>query len=154
MPSGWRIQKAQYADTAFSGEGARQYRGRWHSPGVPVVYLSSHQSLAALEVLVRTRPLTPAEEYVLIGAEWDDKLMETCRASDLPAQWRTAPPVPETIAIGNQWLREARSAVLAVPSAIIPAEMNYLLNPEHPDFRSIRIGKPVPFDFDPRLLDR
>ncbi|MBA2432688.1 MAG: RES family NAD+ phosphorylase, partial [Chthoniobacterales bacterium] len=51
MPSGWRIQKARYATTAFSGEGARQYRGRWHSRGVPVVYLSSHQSLAALEVL-------------------------------------------------------------------------------------------------------
>lgn len=154
MPSGWRIQKAQFAATAFSGEGARRFRGRWNSPGLAVIYLSEHRSLAALEVFVRTRPLLPTGEYVLAGAEWDENLIETCRASQLPRRWRASPAIPDTVAIGDRWLREARSAVLAVPSAIIPAERNFLINPAHRDFRKIRIHKPDPFEFDLRLLRR
>ena len=154
MPSGWRLQKAIYAATAFSGEGARRYRGRWNSRGVAVVYLSEHQSMAALELLVGIRPLSPADGYVMIGAEWDARLMETRRENQLPADWRISPPGHGTIAIGDRWVREARSAVLAVPSAIIPAETNFVINPAHPDFRRIRIGKPKPFEFDPRVLNR
>lgn len=154
MASGWRIQKARYAATAFSGEGARRFRGRWNSRGVPVIYLSEHQSLAALEVFVRTRPLSPSEDYAVARAEWDDRLMQVCRASELPAGWRMSPATPETVAIGDRWLREARAAVLAVPSAIIPAETNFLINPAHPDFRRVQIAKPMPFEFDPRLRHR
>ncbi len=154
MPSGWRIQKAKYAAIAFSGEGGRRFRGRWNSRGLRIIYLSAHQSLAALEVFVRTQPLSPGDEFVVAGAEWEESLMETCGVSELPAGWRTSPPHPETVAIGDRWVREERSAVLAVPSAIIPAERNFLLNPAHRDFRRIRIGKPAPFDFDPRMLHR
>lgn len=149
---GWRIQKAKYASTAFSGEGARRVRGRWNSRGVAVVYLAEHQALAALEVFLQTQPLSPAENYVIIGADWDESLMETCGVSGLPLEWRASPATASTIAIGDRWVRETRSAVLAVPSAIIPAAKNFLINPAHPDFRRIRIHKPGPFDFDPRML--
>jgi RES domain-containing protein len=154
MPSGWRIQRAKYAATAFSGEGARRYRGRWNSRGVPVVYLSAHQSLSAREVIVRAQPLSLLNEHVVVGAEWDEAITETFAAHRLPTGWRASPALPATVEIGDRWLREARSAVLAVPSAIIPAETNFLLNPAHPDFARIRIRKPEPFVFDPRLLNR
>jgi len=153
MPVGWRIEHARHARTAFSGEGARLYGGRWNSRGRPVVYLSSAQSLAALEVFVHHRPLSPRDEYVIISAQWEDALTERLEG-ELPRDWRMEPPGASSMSVGDRWLAEARSVVLAVPSAIIPAETNYLINPAHSDFRRIRIGKPERFVFDPRLLQR
>jgi len=155
MPLGWRIGNALHAKTIFSGEGARRYGGRWNSPGRNrLIYLSEHQSLALLEVFIHTQPLSPLEEYVVISAEWDGVLMETVALRSLPQNWRTEPPGPATTAFGDLWAREMRSAVLATPSVVVPAEFNYLINPAHPDFPRIKIGKPVPFVFDPRLYDR
>lgn len=73
------------------------------------------------------------------------------RPSELVAGWRTTPP-PESLAeIGARWLEAKHTLVLAVPSAIIPSDLNYLLNPLHPHFKRIRIGRPEPFYFDPRF---
>jgi RES domain-containing protein len=89
---------------------------------------------------------------VAIPVEFDESLIETLPASALPADWTEEPPSPSTKSIGDRWVKEARSAVLEVPSVIINAEPNYLLNLEHRDFKKLSIGKPVPFAFDPRLL--
>lgn len=145
----WRIVKEKHAATAFSGEGARLFGGRWNSPGVGLVYTSSAQSLAVLESLVHLNPPV-LFKYVAIPVEFDSALVET--PASLPADWADQPAPPSTQALGDLWARESRSAVLQLPSVIIPAEANYLLNPTHPDFRKIAIGKPVAFCFDPRLL--
>ncbi len=152
MLSGWRIDKPRRA--AFSGEGARRFGGRWNSPGVAVVYLSEHQSLAALEIFVHLQPLIPQEKYLAYFAEWDEAQMEALSVKKLPSDWRASPPGPATMQIGDRWAREARSAVLAVPSAIVPAERNFLFNPAHPNFRQVRLHKPVEFVFDARLVGR
>jgi len=152
MPSGWRIDKPRRS--AFSGEGARRFGGRWNSPGVAVVYLSEHQSLAALEVFVHLQPLIPHEKYLAYFVEWDAAQMEELSLKKLPPDWRASPPGPATMQIGDQWVREARSVVLAVSSAIVPAERNFLLNPAHPRFRQVRLHKPIDFVFDPRLVGR
>lgn len=152
MGSGWRIDKP--GREAFSGEGARLYGGRWNSPGVPMVYLSEHQSLAALEIMVHQQPLTPRGKYLAYLATWDDAQLERFSAKKLPANWRASPPESANMALGDQWVREQRSLLLALPSAIVPHEMNYLLNPVHPDFAKLKIQKPISFDFDPRLLGR
>jgi RES domain-containing protein len=60
----------------------------------------------------------------------------------------------ETKKIGDRWIQEGRSAALALPSAISPADTNFLLNPDHRDFKRIRIASPIDFEFDPRLLNR
>lgn len=151
MPEAWRIIKEKHAATALSGDGARLFGGRWNSRGIRVVYTSSTNSLAALESLVHLNPPV-LFNYVAIRIEFDDALLETIPPKALPADWRVEPPPPSSKAIGDAWVREARSAVLAVPSVIIPGEPNYLLNPEHPEFREISISKPAPFAFDPRLL--
>jgi RES domain-containing protein len=76
------------------------------------------------------------------------------RSSNLPSTWR-ATPAPEALAdIGMRWIEAGASAVLAVPSAIIPHELNYLLDPRHAHFGRIRVGLPEPFSFDPRLRKR
>ena len=151
MPEAWRIVKAKHAATAFSGEGAAKTGGRWNSRGVPVVYASSTKSLAALETLVHLNPPMPFK-YVAFRLQFDGALIEKVPLNRLPADWRVEPPPPSTKAIGDAWLREVRPAVLALPSVIVPGELNYLLNPAHPAFKRISIGKPERFAFDPRLL--
>lgn len=149
MKQAWRIVKEKHASTAFSGEGARLYGGRWNSPGTGVVYTSGSKALAALESLVHLNPPV-IFKCVAIPIEFDDALVEKLTA--LPLDWTEKPPPPANMEIGDLWAKAARSAVLELPSAIIPGEPNYLLNPAHPDFNKIAIGKPEPFSFDPRLL--
>ncbi len=151
MLEAWRIVKAKHAATAFSGEGAARTGGRWNSRGVRVIYTSSTQSLAVLESLVHLNP--PVRfHYVAMRVGFDKALVETVPPQSLPADWQAEPPASSTERLGDRWVREARSAVLALPSVIIPGEVNYLLNPTHPDFKRIAIGKPERFAFDPRLL--
>jgi RES domain-containing protein len=151
MPEAWRIVKARHLATAFSGKGAADFGGRWNSRGVAVVYASGTKSLAALETLVHLNP--PVRfKYVVIRIKIPDLIVTALHARNLPRNWRTEPPPPSTRRIGDDWVRTGRSAVLALPSVIIPGELNYLLNPAHPDFKRITVGKPEKFNFDPRLI--
>ena len=151
MLRAWRIVKRRHTGRAFDGEGARLYGGRWNSPGVPVVYVAESRALAALEVLAGLQSRTTLEAYVLIEVHFDEALVEELGPDSLPDVWRTSPPRPETQAIGDRWVREARSAVLRVPSVLIPAEFNFVLNPAHPEFGTVEIQDPMSFKLDPRL---
>jgi RES domain-containing protein len=151
MPEAWRIVKEKHAVTAFSGEGAAKTGGRWNSRGVPVIYTSGTRALAALECLVHLNPPV-LFKYVAIPVKFDDALVETFPVKSLPPDWQTEPPPPSTKITGDAWVREARSAMLALPSVIISSELNYLINPAHPDFKKLSLGKPDPFALDPRLL--
>lgn len=151
MASGWRIVPENRAHDAFIGEGAKLYGGRWNSSGVAVVYGSQHKSLAALELLVH-RDSRKSHRFTAFLFQFPESLVETVPLPGLPEDWRQEPPPPSTQQIGDAWMRESRSAILAVPSIIIPEELNYVLNPAHSDFRKITIGKPQDFAFDARLL--
>jgi RES domain-containing protein len=90
--------------------------------------------------------------FVAIPADVpEDASITRIRIADLVAGWRTTPPLQSLAEIGARWLEAKYTLMLAVPSAIIPSDLNYLLNPLHPQFRRIRIGRPEPFTFDPRL---
>lgn len=147
----WRIVKTRYADEAFRGEGARRYGGRWTSPGRPVVYTAEHASLAALEVLVHLGSSRLLNAYSILRCEFDSALLRTLVPADLPVDWRSAPAPVSLRQIGDRWLTEQASPVLGVPSAVIPLEHNYLINPLHPEFPRLTLGSPEPFGFDPRL---
>ncbi len=150
MPVAWRLVKERHATTAFSGEGAARVGGRWNSRGRRLVYTSATQSLAVLESLVHLDPAM-VFRYVMIRAEFPESLVETLAPSVLPRGWRDEPPPSATKWIGDQWVRDCRSAVLAVPSVIVPGEINYLLNPAHDDFAKMKQGDPLPFGIDARL---
>ena len=154
MASAWRIVRASRAKTAFTGEGPWRYGGRWNSPGARVVYVSEHQSTAAFEIFIHRVPFILAEKYKAFRLEWPNSLTEIFPVTKLPANWRVSPSPAETKEIGDRWAQERRSAVLALPSAISPVDTNFLLDPEHPDFKRIRIHPPIDYDFDPRLLGR
>ncbi|HRH82575.1 MAG TPA: RES domain-containing protein [Thiobacillaceae bacterium] len=147
----WRLVTARFADTAFSGEGARLYGGRWNRKGQPVVYTAGSQSLAVLEMMVQDEPLRA--RYVMIPATLPKGLkMERIQVTDLPADWRDPAAREALRERGGEWLGRRSSAVLAVPSAVIPAETNYLLNPLHPAYAHIEICVGQLFATDSRLL--
>lgn len=151
MQTVWRITTARFASTAFSGEGARRYGGRWNPKGWEVVYTAESQSLALLELMVQDDPLRA--HYVLIPAHLPSGLPETrIDAEQLPGDWRTIGARDVLHAIGQAWLQDMQTAVLNVPSAVVPAERNYLLNPRHPDFARITLGEPQSLQTDTRLL--
>ena len=146
----WRITKAKYAPSAFTGEGARLYPGRWNLRGDAMVYTAGTLSLAVLEMLVHLKRRDTLERYVLFRL--DIPAQSVFRPRRFPPGWADREP-PEAVArFGSDWLASGRGCALRVPSAIVPAEHNYLLNPLHPRFAEIAIGEPEPFAFDPRLL--
>jgi len=148
----WRIVKARFADDAFSGEGSRLHPGRWHSAGHRVVYTSSSLPLATLELLVHVSRNDTAHGYSVLNCWFPEAIVENVDYSHLPNDWRAYPPPAALQQLGNEWLRSRSSAVLCVPSAVLETEVNYLINPEHEDFRSVDVGLPYPFSLDSRLV--
>jgi RES domain-containing protein len=152
MPTAWRIVKKRHAESAFDGEGARQYGGRWNSPGIPIAYASETRALCLLEVLAGLGSVRPLQSYVLVPVTFDDSLVLSVPQDRLPSEWRQSPPPPSTQWIGDEWASQERSAILRVPSVIVPDEHNYLLNPLHPNFQHIQIGSPEAITIASRLL--
>lgn len=152
----WRLVKSRFAATAFDGEGARRQAGRWNSEGTPVVYAASTVSLAALELLVHADVEDMPPGYVVIPVDIPQSVrIESVEISTLPKRWRDSAPYPRQCqSLGDAWIASKRTAVLTVPSVVVPMERNYLLNPAHPDFRKLVIGKPEIFRFDARLMPR
>jgi RES domain-containing protein len=149
----WRIVSTEWAHAAFTGEGGLAHSSRWNKRGTRVVYTAGSLSLATLEILVNVpTSVIATKRYVAIAASFDEKLVRRVRMEDLPPNWSQYPATLATKELGTLWVEAGTSAVLAVPSSLIPSEVNFLLNPSHPDFRKISIGKPDTFRFDERLM--
>ncbi len=147
----WRMVTARFIDTAFSGEGARRYGGRWNHKGVPLVYTAGSQSLAMLEMLVQDEPLRA--RYFMMPAEIPSGLrMDQVNLDQLPPDWREHSARERLRTIGTEWATQQSSPILAVPSTVVTAETNYLLNPKHPDFAKMSIGEPQELVTDLRLI--
>lgn len=150
----WRIVQFQHVNSAFDGEGARLYGGRWNHSGVPMVYAADSKPLALLELLVHVESHLLLETYACIPAEFDDSIVRILGASHLPPHWNRYPAPMATKDLGTLWAQKLESAVLQVPSSLVPEQRNYLLNPKHPDFVKITIGRPESLRIDPRLKKR
>ncbi len=146
----YRLCRASYPP--YDGEGAKHAGGRWNSKGSRVIYMSENRSLAVLEILVHLSDVLP-DKYVLGSAEIPEDAIEPVSERELPRNWATLTVAEQTATrkLGDRWLRERSSVVLSVPS-VTSGERNFLLNPEHPEFRRIALHDPVPFRFDARLL--
>ncbi len=156
----WRLTKAKHAATALSGYGSVLRAGRWHRRGVPVVYAAASPALALLETLVHVEDAEAllAFDYaavpIRLTEDFGEGGIERLPEEDLPADWRAWPWPASMQALGTRWMREKRSALLSVPSAVVPHERNYLVNPQHPRFGELEVGPPEPFPVDPRLARR
>ncbi len=117
-----------------------------------MVYTADSLSLAALECLVHFSSQTLPTDYLSFEiAVPSEASVEAIDIASLPSDWQDEDPPVTTQTLGTGWIRSQRSLLLKVPSAIIPTEFNYLINPRHQDFSRLIIGQSMPFRFDPRL---
>ena len=146
----WRITN----HVSLAGDGGMRASGRWHTRGRRVVYCSESPAAALLEILVHfeidVRELPT--RYRLLKLDAPDTLMvEAVAAADLPADWREQTDL--TRATGDRWLRAGRSALLRVPSVVVPETFNVLLNPGHGDAAQVAVTHVSDHVIDPRLLN-
>lgn len=147
----WR--SSDHAD--LSGRGGMQFSGRWHSRGGRIVYLSDHPASALLEILVHLEidPEDLPSAYQLLAVDIsDDIAFASVSEHQIAKEWRSDTAV--TRELGDRWLREGRTALLRVPSAIVPSAVNWLLNPAHPDSSRAHIVEITRAPFDIRLFKR
>lgn len=150
----YRIAKAGHIRDV-TGTGARMHGGRWNEKGYSVIYSSESLSLAALEYLVHLPlVLTPPDLSYLCFDIPDDVKITKVGKTRLPAGWDAKPFQQGTVKIGTDWIRAGRTLLLRAPSIIVPNEFNFLINPAHPDFAGIKVGRSKPFVFDERILER
>jgi len=124
--------------------------GRWHRPSDALVHASASLALAAMERFVHLGEDGLHIPFVSFRIDIPGTVQgQHCRRA--PAGWRDEPPQEPSMRCGSAWLRRGNTVVRVVPSAIVPSQSNVLLNPLHPDFGKIRIGRVRPFAFDPRM---
>jgi RES domain-containing protein len=141
----WRI--SDHAE--LSGEGGLRTSGRWHSEGNRIAYLSDHPASALVEILVHLEvdPEDLPDTYQLLTVDVpDDVRFEAIEENQLVPGWRDE---MHTRGLGDRWLRENRTALLRVPSAIVPFAVNWLLNA---DSAHARVAEIVRAPFDRRLF--
>ncbi|NKE70187.1 RES family NAD+ phosphorylase [Candidatus Manganitrophus noduliformans] len=147
----YRIALAKHAHD-LSGKGARLTGGRWNAKDTAVIYTSESRSLAAMEYLVHVSltNIPPEIKIVTIGIP-ETIVPKQIDPSDLPKDWRKSPAPFLLGDIGTQWALGMESLLLRVPSAVVMHEFNILINPIHPDMKSVKILDVESFIYDERL---
>lgn len=144
----YRICLAKYADDLF----ASGYRARWNFKDQFVIYTAATRALACLENVVHRSGEGLTDQFrVLVIEVPNDVLIEEIAPAQLPADWERASRYAVCQPLGDAWYRRRSSAVLRVPSSIVPQEFNYILHSRHPDFKRIRIVAREEFRFDSRI---
>ncbi len=148
----FRLAKEKYSHD-LSGNGAFKTGGRWNSKGTAMVYTSDSRALCTAEIAVHTPLGLLPSDYEIITIEIPDSIkIKTLTKDKLPSDWNSIPHPGSTQEIGDEFIKQNKSAVLKVPSAVVQGDFNYLLNPKHSDFRKVKIKKAEPFGFDDRLF--
>lgn len=147
----WRITNKRYADSAFSGEGARLWGGRFNSPKTPAVYTSSSISLALLEILVQTNDRSNLEKMILFHADIPINLIQIPSPDQLPEQWDHIPVSKASQLYGDEWISNKKLPALRIPSVVVPLEFNYVINPQHELINQINISDSQSLPLDSRF---
>jgi RES domain-containing protein len=149
----YRITRRKFAGKdPFDGEGSFLFGGRWSSIGTRVCYTSTHRSLAILEYRAHIDPALMPDDLVIATLEIPDDVMIAPKPA-LPGDWKQYPAPPSLRKIGDRFIAGGQTALMLVPSVLVPQENNIMLNPMHPDAtKMIRQRRLVPFLYDRRLL--
>jgi len=149
----YRIVRKPYSKTSFDGEGPYRFGGRWSSPGTRIAYAAEHLSLAMIEYFVHIEASDPPKDLVVVAADIPDTVSRVILTPrELPFDWRRVPAPPGLALIGDPFAAQRKSAILALPSALVPSESNWLINPLHQEFAEIRVHPAEPFRYDARFF--
>lgn len=147
----YRIVNSEYKDD-LSGQGAFLYGGRWNHQGQYALYAAQHISLAVLEIVVnfnsalyKIKPQFHLLEIFIPPTE-----IIKIDASALKKSW--VDDWGYTQYMGEQFLQQKNHLVLTMPSAVIPQEYNFMINPLHEDFKKVKIAGGVAYNLDSRLF--
>jgi len=150
----FRVEREKYLRTTLSGVGASMAKGyRWNSQNTKLVYTSESRALAMLEVSVHldlSEDLPLDRYFVEIDIPSDLIILEV-DIKDLPDDWNAKPPILTTQIIGDDFVQQNEAAILKVPSSIVPQEFNYLINPNHPEAKRIKVISKTLMSFDQRI---
>ena len=150
----YRLSSGKYK-TDLSGKGAEISGGRWNSKGVAMLYTAQSRALAFAEVAMHIPYGIMPKDYHLISIHIPDTatILELT-LQEMPADWRSNPHSDSTQKIGDQFIAEAKFLVLRVPSAVVPGDYNYLINPRHPQSIDVKVLNTEAFEFDSRFALR
>lgn len=149
----YRIDRQKRAQETLSGKGAELYGGRWNYPGTLAVYCAGSRSLALLEMLVHLdlqKQFPPDRIIVEINIPKEVSI-EYLDPSQLDQGWRNFPYSGETQSVFTNFVKKEKGAVLAVPSVVIPQELNFIINPLHPEIKKVTVKQTTPLKLDQRL---
>ena len=144
----YRLTTGKYAND-ISGTGSKIYGGRWNPPGVAALYTSQYISLSILEILVRASKFTSPSSYTLLSIEIPAIGIYELQLNKIKKEWQN--DLNYTQQIGEDFMHENQSLCIKVPSAIVPQENNFLLNPLHSEFKKIKIISSELLQLDKRL---
>jgi RES domain-containing protein len=148
----YRITSPRYAKD-LSGAGARLFSGRWNHKGTAIVYTSESRALATAEYVARVPSgMMPGPLGLLTIETKDGVSIEEIDIKALPKNWRNKTSPLELANIGTKWVRENRSLILRVPSAVVLGDFNILINPSHPEIGKVKVKSVEPYELDERLL--
>jgi len=148
----YRISRCNYIND-LSGNGSALYGGRWHSKGSYILYTASSASLALLESVVHISNIQ-LTDYCMICLEFPNNSIDIIDSKKLPPDWFKNPPPDALKTIGNTFIAMRKFMALQLPSAIVPEENNYLLNPNHALFNKVKIVFERNIAIDERLIKR
>ncbi|PSR53495.1 RES superfamily protein [Adhaeribacter arboris] len=150
----FRLSKQMYC-TDLSGTGAFKVGGRWNSKGTALVYTADSRALSMAEVAVHIPVGILPKDYFLVSLRIPDDSVTEVEQSNLPPDWNAFPRSFSTQQFGDNFVKTGKSLVLKVPSAVVPGDFNYLINPLHPLIHQVTlVGEPAPFSFDSRLFQK
>lgn len=148
----FRLSNKKYT-SQLSGKGASKSGNRWNSKGTEIIYSAQSRALAMAEVAVNLTLSSIPNHYVMIEIYIPDTIkIKELKLEDLPQNWNTHPPNISTQRIGDEFIEEIDICVLKVPSAVVPGDSNYLINPHHKEFKKIKIFEVKDFPFDKRIF--
>jgi len=150
----YRLSKGKYRRN-LSGKGAEMYGGRWNSKGTALLYTSQSRALTFAEISMHIPLGITPKDYFLITIQIPDTAdIRELAETDLPADWRSNPHSDSTQKIGDEFATALKHLVLRVPSAVVPGDFNYLINPYHSMMNEVTIADVEPFEFDSRFASR
>ena len=147
----FRISLKQFAKSLT----ASGYSNRWNRRGQNVIYTASSRSLAALEMITRSKDLIEQHEFkmMVIFVPDNENLFEQVLVKSLPQDWRKPKAYSILQEIGSKWITDQRSLLFKIPSALIPQEYSYVINIAHPDFKkNVKLVRVEDYLWDERLV--
>ncbi len=148
----FRLIRKKYG-IELSGKGAAISGNRWNSKGTELIYCADSRALAMAEVAVHLSLSILPKDYMMVEIDIPISVSTASLAIDnLPQRWNSFPHLLDTQKIGDDFVSARKNCVLKVPSAVVPGDFNFLINPHHPDFTAIKIVGQEDFPFDSRLF--